>query len=233
MQSLTDANKEALLLLFSGDRELWSVIGISFSVSLRAILMAAPIALVIAFVLAHVRFPGRRLLISTFNTLLALPAVVVGLTVYMLLSRAGPLGEWRLLFTQDAMVIGQFILALPILVAMGHSAIQAADRRAWETAITLGATPWRAMLTLMHEVRFGLFSAVIAAFGRIIAEVGSSMMVGGNILNYTRNIPTAIALETSKGEFAQGIALGIVLLGLALMLNFALTFFQGRGELAG
>ncbi len=233
MQSLTDANREALLLLFSGDQELWTVIGISFSVSLRAILMAAPIALVIAFVLAHVRFPGRRLLISTFNTLLALPAVVVGLTVYMLLSRAGPLGEWRLLFTQDAMVIGQFILALPILVAMGHSAIQAADRRAWETAVTLGATPWRAMLTLMYEVRFGLFSAVIAAFGRIIAEVGSSMMVGGNILNYTRNIPTAIALETSKGEFAQGIALGIVLLGLALMLNFALTFFQGRGELAG
>ncbi len=233
MQSLTDANREALLLLFSGDQELWTVIGISFSVSLRAILMAAPIALVIAFVLAHVRFPGRRLLISTFNTLLALPAVVVGLTVYMLLSRAGPLGEWRLLFTQDAMVIGQFILALPILVAMGHSAIQAADRRAWETAVTLGATPWRAMLTLMYEVRFGLFSAVIAAFGRIIAEVGSSMMVGGNILNYTRNVPTAIALETSKGEFAQGIALGIVLLGLALMLNFALTFFQGRGELAG
>ncbi len=233
MQSLAEANKEALLLLLSGDRELWTVIGISFSVSLRAILTAAPVALVIAFVLAHVRFPGRRLLISTFNTLLALPAVVVGLLVYMLLSRAGPLGEWRLLFTQDAMVIGQFILCLPILIAMGHSAIQAADRRAWETAITLGATPWRAMLTLMYEVRFGLFSAVIAAFGRIIAEVGSSMMVGGNILNYTRNIPTAIALETSKGEFAQGIALGIVLLGLALMLNFALTFFQGRGELAG
>ncbi len=221
------------MLLFSGDRELWAIIGISFSVSLRAILTAAPVALVIAFVLAHVRFPGRRLLISTFNTLLALPAVVVGLTVYMLLSRNGPLGELRLLFTQDAMVIGQFILCLPILVAMGHSAIQAADRRAWETAITLGATPWRAMITLMHEVRFGLISAVIAAFGRIIAEVGSSMMVGGNILNYTRNIPTAIALETSKGEFAQGIALGIVLLGLALMLNFALTFFQGRGELAG
>jgi tungstate transport system permease protein len=233
MQTLADANKEALLLLFSGDRELWTIIGISFSVSLRAILTAAPVALVIAFILAHVRFPGRRLLISTFNTLLALPAVVVGLTVYMLLSRNGPLGELRLLFTQDAMMIGQFILCLPILVAMGHSAIQAADRRAWETAITLGATPWRAMLTLMHEVRFGLISAVIAAFGRIIAEVGSSMMVGGNILNYTRNIPTAIALETSKGEFAQGIALGIVLLGLALMLNFALTFFQGRGELAG
>ena len=232
MQSLTQANLEALGLLVSGDPGLWTIIGISFSVSLRAIAFATPAALVIAFLLAHLEFPGRRLLISAFNTLLALPAVVVGLTVYMLLSRSGPLGDLRLLFTQDAMVIGQFVLALPILVAMGHSAIQAADRRAWETALTLGAPPWRAMLTLMYEVRFGLMAAVIAAFGRIIAEVGSSMMVGGNILNYTRNIPTAIALETSKGEFAQGIALGFVLLFLALGLNFALAFIQGKGNLA-
>ncbi len=115
---------------------------------------------------------------------------------------------------------------------MSHSAIQAADRRAWETAITLGAKPWQAMLTLMYEVRFGLIAALVAAFGRIIAEVGSAMMVGGNILDYTRNIPTAIALETSKGEFAQGIALGLVLLLLALILNFALTFLQGKGALA-
>ena len=232
MQSLTQANLDALSLLVSGDPALWTVIGISFSVSLRAIVFATPAALVIAFLLAHLEFPGRRLLISAFNTLLALPAVVVGLTVYMLLSRSGPLGDLRLLFTQDAMVIGQFVLALPILVAMGHSALQAADRRAWETALTLGAPPWRAMLTLMYEVRFGLMAAVIAAFGRIIAEVGSSMMVGGNILNYTRNIPTAIALETSKGEFAQGIALGLVLLFLALGLNFALAFIQGKGNLA-
>ena len=232
MQTLAEANWKALELLFSGDSDLWSIIGISFSVSLKAILLAAPAALVIAFLLAHLKFPGRRLLISTFNTLLALPAVVVGLTVYMLLSRNGPLGDLRLLFTQDAMVIGQIVLSLPILVAMGHSALQAADRRAWETAITLGARPWQAMLTLMYEVRFGLFSAIIAAFGRIIAEVGSSMMVGGNILNYTRNIPTAIALETSKGEFAQGIALGLVLLALALGLNFALAWFQGKGYLA-
>ena len=232
MQSLAGANLQAISLLFSGDPELWTIIGISFSVSLRAILFAAPASLVIAFLLAHLQFPGRRLLISGFNTLLALPAVVVGLTVYMLLSRSGPLGDLRLLFTQEAMVIGQIVLALPILVAMGHSTLQAADRRAWETAITLGAKPWQAMLTLMYEVRFGLLAAVIAAFGRIIAEVGSSMMVGGNILHYTRNIPTAIALETSKGEFAQGIALGLVLLGLALGLNFALTFFQGKGQMS-
>jgi tungstate transport system permease protein len=232
MESLTDANLQAMRLLFSGDAELWSIIAISFSVSLQAILISTPIALILSFMMAHLRFPGRRLLISTFNTLLALPAVVVGLTVYMILSRAGPLGDLRLLFTQSAMVIGQIVLCLPLLVAMGHSAFQSADKRAWETAITLGAPPWRALLTLMYEVRFGLFAALIAGFGRIIAEVGSSMMVGGNILNYTRNIPTAIALETSKGEFAQGIALGMVLLVMALGLNFFLSLLQGKGEIS-
>ena len=232
MDSLLQASRQALTLLFSGDPGLWTIIGISFSVSLRAMLIAVPPALGLAFLLAHARFPGRRLLISAFNTLLALPAVVVGLTVYMLLSRNGPMGDLRLLFTQGAMVIGQVILCFPLLVAIGHSALQAADRRAWETAVTLGASRWRAMLTLMYEVRFGLLAAMIAAFGRIIAEVGSSMMVGGNILNVTRNIPTAIALETSKGEFAQGIALGLVLLLAALLLNMALSFFQGRGRIA-
>lgn len=231
MESLSEANRAALALLFSGDPGLWNIIGISFSVSLRAVLIAAPAALLMAFIMAHWRFPGRRLLITTFNTLLALPAVVVGLTVYMLLSRNGPMGDLRLLFSQSAMVIGQIVLCFPLLVAVSHSAFQAADNRAWETAITLGARPWQAMLTLMYEVRFGLFSALIAGFGRIIAEVGSSMMVGGNILGYTRNIPTAIALETSKGEFAQGIALGFVLLLLALALNFTLMFFQGKGEI--
>ena len=231
MESLSAATEQAMVLLFTGDPQLWTIVAISFSVSLRAILIAAPVALVVAFLLAHLRFPGRRLVISTFNTLLSLPAVVVGLTVYMLLSRSGPLGDLRRLFTQTAMIIGQIVLSFPILVAMSHAALQAADQRAWETAVTLGARPWQAMLTLMYEVRFGLIAAIIAAFGRIIAEVGSAMMVGGNILNYTRNIPTAIALETSKGEFAQGIALGLVLLFLALSLNMVLALVQGKGEL--
>jgi tungstate transport system permease protein len=232
MEQLTTASWQALMLLFTGDPALWEIVGISFSVSFRAIIIATPFALVVGFILAHTQFPGRRVLISTFNTLLALPAVVVGLTVYMLLSRNGPLGDWKLLFTQSAMIIGQIILCFPLLVAISHSAFQAADRKVWETSITLGAKPWQAMLTLMHEVRFGLMAAVIAGFGRIIAEVGSSMMVGGNILHYTRNIPTAIALETSKGAFAQGIALGIVLLFAALLLNFSLSFIQGKGEMA-
>lgn len=126
--------------------------------------------------------------------------------------------------------MGQVLLCFPLLVALSHASLQATDRSSWETAITLGAHPLRAILTVLNEARFALMAAVIAAFGRIIAEVGSSMMVGGNILHYTRNIPTAIALETSKGTFAQGIALGIVLLLLALTLNLFISYIQGRGE---
>ncbi len=232
MSDIYSASIRAFELLVSGDADLWTIIGISFSVSLRAMLIAVPIGLPIALVLAFGRFPGRRILVTTFNSLMAVPAVVVGLTVYLMLSRAGPFGDLKLLFTQTAMVIGQVVLALPLLIAMAHAALQSADLRAWETSLTLGASRPRALLTVMHEVRFALVASIIAAFGRIIAEVGVSMMVGGNILNYTRNIPTAIALETSKGEFAQGIALGAVLLFLALLLNFFLNLFQGRGELA-
>ena len=171
-------------------------------------------------------------MIAGFSAMQSIPAVVIGLTVYLLLSRSGPLGDLKLLFTQTSMVIGQALLALPLLVALSHAAFQAADRRVWETSVTLGARPVRAFLTLVHEVRFGLIAALIAGFGRIIAEVGCSMMVGGNILGYTRNIPTAIALETTKGEFAQAIALGMVLLVMALLLNGMLAFFQGRGVMS-
>lgn len=230
MQSLRESTAQALTLLLTGDPELWQIIALSFRVSTSAILLAAPPALLLAFALAHFDFLARRLIISLANTLLSLPAVVVGLLVYILLSRQGPLGEWRLLFTQTAMLIAQIILALPILIAMAHAAFQAADRRAWETARMLNIPPPRAFLMVIREVRFGLLAAILAAFGRIIAEVGASMMVGGNILHATRNIPTAIALETSKGNFAQGIALGIVLLLLALLLNLALQYLQGRGR---
>jgi len=230
MNGLGQAGGDALGLLFSGDPDLWEIIGISMRVSGMALLIALPPALLTAFVLAYTRFPGRRLLIATFSTLLSVPAVVVGLTLYLLLSRQGPLGDWRLLFTQTAMIMGQILLCFPILVAMGHAALQAADRRAWETARTLGAGPMRAMFTVMREVRFGLFAALLAAYGRIIAEVGASMMLGGNILHHTRNIPTAITLETSKGAFAQGIALGLVLVTLAFTLNVLLHYFQGRGQ---
>lgn len=230
MESLLSASGQAIHMLFKGDAELWNIIWISFRVSSLAILVAALPALLTAFLLSYSRFPGRRFLISIFSTLLSVPAVVVGLTLYLLLSRHGPMGDLKLLFTQTAMILGQIALCFPILVAMGHVAFQSADKRAWETARTLGAGPGRALLTVMREVRFGLLAALLAAYGRIIAEVGASMMLGGNILHYTRNIPTAIALETSKGEFAQGIALGLVLLFLAFSLNASLQYFQGKGQ---
>jgi tungstate transport system permease protein len=230
MDSLSAATAESFRLLFSGDVALWVIILTSFSVSVRAILIAAPFAFVAAFLMAHLRYPGRRVMIAGFSAMQSIPAVVVGLTVYLVFSRSGPLGE--LLFTHSSMIIGQILLSFPLLVALSHAAFQAADRRVWETSITLGASPSHAFLTLIHEVRFGLTAALIAGFGRIIAEVGCSMMAGGNILGYTRNIPTAIALETTRGEFSQAIALGMVLLVMALLLNGLLAFFQGRGVMS-
>ena len=227
---LEQALADAMRLLLSGDRALWSIIGLSLSVSLRALVCAAPLALVTAFALAYLRFPGQRLLVTLFNTLTAVPAVLVGLLLYLLLSARGPAGDLHLLFTPTAMVIGQFLLCLPLLVALAHGTLRDGDRRAWEAALTLGAAPWRALLTVAHELRFGLLAAFIAAFGRIVAEVGCSMMVGGNILYHTRNVTTAIALETSKGAFATGIALGVVLLAVALVLNFALSWLQGNAR---
>ena len=232
MDSLSAATSESFRLLFSGDADLWVIIFTSFSVSVRAIMIAAPLAFIVAFLMAHLRYPGRRAMIAGFSAMQSIPAVVVGLTVYLVLSRSGPLGDLKLLFTHSAMITGQVLLAFPLLVAISHSTFQAADQRVWETSVTLGAKPYRAFFTLLHEIRFGLIAAFIAAFGRIIAEVGCSMMVGGNILGYTRNIPTAIALETTKGEFAQAIALGVVLLSMALLLNGLLAFFQGRGVMS-
>ena len=228
MDSLIIASAQALKLLFTGDAAIWEIVGISFFVSFRAILFITPLALLVAFALAFGNFPGRRPLITIVNSMVALPAVVVGLLLYIMLYSSGPFGGWRLLFTQSAMVIGQMILAFPLLVAMSHVALQGVDLTAWQTARTLGASPLRAMFTIMREVRFGLVAAVVTAFGRVVSEVGCSIMVGGNILHHTRNIPTAIALETSKGHFEQGIALGTVLITLALALNFSVATVRGR-----
>jgi tungstate transport system permease protein len=230
MVSIADVTLDALGLVFSGDPGVWEIIGISFKTTTLALLIAILPALGIAFMLAHLNFPGRRLLVAIFNALLSVPAVVVGLTFYLLLSRQGPFGDLHLLFTQPAMVIGQIALSFPILVAMQHSAFQSVERRAWETARTLGLSRLSSFGLIMREAKFGLWGALLAAYGRIIAEVGASMMLGGNILHHTRNIPTAIALETRKGDFAQGIALGFVLLTMAFTLNALLHFFQGKGQ---
>ena len=149
----------------------------------------------------------------------------------MLLSRSGPLGDWQMLFTQKAMIVGQMLIGFPVLVSMMHGALQSSDRRAVETAVTLGASVPRIIATMIWETRFPLMAAAIAGFSRIVTEVGCSTMVGGNIMGITRNIPTAIAMESHRGAFAQGVALGMVLLTLALVLNFFLTSMRGKGYL--
>lgn len=229
--TLLDTTLAALALLFNGDTELWQVVGVSFSVSGIALLLVLLPALLLGFALAYLPLPGRWLWLSCINTLQSVPTVVIGLLLYMLLSRAGPFGDWKLLFTQQAMVVGQMLIAFPVISTMAHAAFVQSDRRAWETALTLGVSWPKALLGLMHECRFGLLAAVIGAFSRIVTEVGCSMMVGGNILHFTRNIPTAIALETQKGAFTQGVALGIVLLTLALLLNLLLTACRGQSYL--
>jgi tungstate transport system permease protein len=227
---LLDATRAALLLLVSGDPELWGIVGVSLSVTLRAMLVATPLGIAAGYLLATVVFPGRRLVIILTQGLLASPTVVVGLILYLLLSRQGVFGHLQLLFTQTAMIIGQVLIALPVLIAFSLSAIQGADPRARETALALGASAPRIAWTLLLEVRFALMAAVCSAFGRIVSEIGCALMVGGNIAGVTRNMPTAIALETSKGDFAQGIALGIVLLLVALGINTAFAFFQGEAR---
>lgn len=228
---LLESTRQAFLLLFTGDPELWQIVYVSLRVSTIALLLITPAAIVAGFVLATVPFTGRHTLIVILQGLLSLPTVVVGLALYLLLSRQGPFGSLQLLFTQNAMIIGQMIIAFPVLVAFTLSAVQAVDPRAQETAVSLGAGPLRSALTTLREARFGVMTAVFEAFGRIISEVGCALMVGGNIAGFTRNITTAIALETSKGGFSEGIALGLVLILMALAINFALAFLQGQGGL--
>lgn len=229
--TLWQTTLDALALLVSFDKELWEIVAVSFSVSLSAISLVLIPATLSAFLLAYCDFRGKWLLLSIVNTLQAIPTVVIGLLLYMMLSRSGPLGDWQMLFTQKAMIVGQMIICFPVLVSMMHGALQSSDRRITETAITLGASMPRVAMTMIWETRFPLMAATIAAFSRIVTEVGCSMMVGGNIMGITRNIPTAIAMESHKGAFAQGVALGIVLLSLALMLNFLLTSMRGKGYL--
>lgn len=226
-----DATTAALQLLWSGDAALWQIIGVSLLVSLGGLLLATPPAVLLGYLVATRAFPGRRVLVVVLQALLSFPTVVVGLILYMLLTRNGPLGDLQWLFTQKAMILGQAVIAFPVLAAFTLAAIQAADPRLRETALVLGAGRLRTMTTVLFECRFAVSAAIVNGFGRVISEVGCALMVGGNIAGVTRNITTAIALETSKGEFAQGIALGIVLLAFALAVNIALALLQGRGGL--
>ena len=229
---LLQAIRDAFILLFSGDAALWQIIWVSLKTSLIALAVAAPGAIVAGYAIASFRFRGRRIAIWLTQASLSLPTVMVGLLLYLVLSRQGPLGSLQWLFTQAGVIVGQALIVTPVLVAYTLAAVQPADVRIAETAIALGASRWRTMLTVLYEVRFGVMAAIITGFGRVIAEVGSAIMVGGNIEGVTRTITTAIALETSKGEFAQGIALGLVLMAIALSINAILMLVQGDARAA-
>ena len=228
MDYLTSSLATALSLIATFDREVMVTVRTSLSISLVSIGLSALLSMPFGIWLALGRVPMRRLVITLLNTLMALPTVVVGLVVFGLLSRQGPLGSWGLLFTPWAMIIGQTILAVPIVANYTLAALTGADPRILPTARTLGAGPIAGIWQLLREVRFGIMAGIIAGFGRVIAEVGVAMMLGGNIRGYTRTMTTAIALETSKGEFAFGLALGIVLMAVALAVNLLLNLFQQR-----
>ena len=218
----------ALKLIFAFDHEVMNCTWVSLKISSVAILLASLIGVPLGFLIGANNFRGKKTVITLFNTMMALPTVVVGLFVFSLISRQGPLGTLGLLFSPTAMIIGQFILSTPIITALSISAIQGIDSRIRTTLITLGARSYQVLLALMLEARFAIMAAVIAGFGRIIGEVGSAMMLGGNIKGYTRSITTAIALETSKGEFSLGLALGIILLTVALSVNIMLRYLQQK-----
>ena len=229
MSTIIDGFREAFHLLFSFDAELFEVVWLSVWVSVLAILLAVVIGVPLGLIVGLTRFRGRRIIITFLNTTMAVPTVAIGLILYALLSRHGPLGGTGILFTPWAMVLGQCLLALPIVTCLSVAAVGNINRTVIPTALTLGATQLRAFVTLLVEVRFVMAAAVAAAFARIFSEVGISMMVGGNIRGYTRNITTGIAFETGRGEFALGIALGVVLVLVALLINVVIQLLQSQG----
>jgi len=229
MDSLLSGFLQAFSLILHLDRVLVGIILLSLKVSGFALLIATALGLPLGSLLGLKRFPGRDLAISVTNTLMGLPPVVVGLIVYLILSRRGPLGFLGLLYSPTAMIIAQTILATPILAALTVSALLAIKPLVRDTALALGASPRQAAWTVVREARYGLLAAVIAGFGRVSAEVGAVMMVGGNIAGYTRVMTTAIVLDTAKGEFALAIALGLVLIFVAFLINLGLNLLQGRG----
>jgi tungstate transport system permease protein len=219
---------DALRLLAARDAELFATAWTSIRIAVASTALATVVGAPLGFAVAIGRFRGREATIAVINTLMAMPTVVIGLLMYSLLSRRGPFGPLALLYTPTAMVLGQFLLALPIVAALTLAAAGDVDPRVRQTALALGAGGWQSAAAVLRESQAGILAAVAAGFGRVFAEVGVSMMLGGNIQGYTRNIPTAIALETSKGEFARGIALGLILLLVALGVNVVLQIARRR-----
>jgi tungstate transport system permease protein len=228
MGFLAESLRKAVLLIISGSPDVLSAVWTSIVISANSILLASLLGIPAGMCIGAGEFPLKRILLTLLNSLMSMPTVVIGLLIYSVISRRGVLGSWNLLFTPSGMILGLTLLALPIVTNYSLSAVKGADPRIVPTALTLGATRFQTLLQLTREVRFGILAAIIAGFGRVISEVGAAMMLGGNIRGYTRTMTTAIALETEKGEFAYGLALGIILMGVALGINALLTFVQEK-----
>ena len=219
---------KAIELIISFDPEVMEIAGRSLGVSLTSTLLASIICLPLASLIHFRQFTGKRFLINLLQTFFSIPTVIIGLFVFVLFSRAGPLGGLNLLFTPTVMVLGQMVLITPILLGLTISALSGVDRAMVDTARSLGASGLQTALLVLREARFAVVAAVIMGFGRAISEIGIALMVGGNIRGFTRVITTAISLETSKGNFELAIALGIILIFIALVVNTTLNRIQQR-----
>ncbi len=213
----------AFQMITGADATLWRIVGLSLRVSASACVVGALLGLALGAWLAVARFRGHGLVVSLLNTLLALPSVVVGLVVYLLLSRSGPLGSWGILFTPGAMVIAQSILVVPLIAALSRQLVADALREGGDELQAMGARPLAAALLLLLHERLAVLTVLLTAFGRAVSEVGAVMIVGGNIDGVTRVMTTAIALETSKGDLPLALALGLVLLGVVALINLAMA----------
>jgi tungstate transport system permease protein len=230
VNTLTQAGAEAFAMVARLDARLVEIIALSLGVSLSSVALSCAFALPLGAALAVATFRGRGALVTTLNALLGLPAVVVGLLVYLLLSRAGPLGALGLLFTPRAMVIAQAILVFPLLAALTRQVVADAWAETREQLVSLGAGTWTSAGALLVDLRFTLLTIVLAGFGRAISEVGAVMIVGGNIDGVTRVMTTAIALETSKGDLPLALGLGVVLLALVLALNIGASSIKDAAQ---
>ncbi len=228
MEYIINGFKGAFEIIFSLDREFLGIISTSIKISFASTFLAAVLAIPFGIWVGTGKFRGQKLLVTILNTLMSLPTVVVGLLLYSFLSRKGPLGNFGLLFTQSAMIIGQCILAFPIVAALVAGGVGNLGDRPLIAARLLGAGRLESNFLFLKEAKLIVITGVLAGFGRVFSEVGVSMMLGGNIRFYTRNITTAIALETSRGAFGLGIALGLVLLSIAFLVNIIIYFFRGK-----
>jgi tungstate transport system permease protein len=228
LTELWDGFVKAIQLIISFDPDVMEAAGRSLWISATSCAISMLICLPLGSLIHFRNFPGKRLLVSVIQTLFSLPTVAVGLLVFVFISRAGPLGELGLLFTPAAIVVGQVILISPIMLGLIISALSGVDRAVTETATSLGATRVQAAIVNIREAKYAIVTALIMGFGRAISEVGLSLMVGGNIKGYTRTITTAISLETSKGELELAIALGMILIFIALVINIALHRLQRK-----